>query len=113
MSTIEKEPKQGASTTADLSKQKSQEEVLESKPSTASSDEEKLAAGIPTIGLQAKRLSGAQRKKLIRERKMKEGIWTVEKPKRKTHPSQEKGTVGSSGGVKRPRSDSSTPPHEK
>jgi hypothetical protein len=44
MNTIEKEPKQGA--TADLSKQKPQEEVLESKPSTASSDEEKLAAGI-------------------------------------------------------------------
>jgi hypothetical protein len=44
---------------------------------------EKLAAGISTIGLQAKRLSGAQRKKLIRER-MKEGTWMVEKPKRKT-----------------------------
>jgi hypothetical protein len=42
--------------------------VLESKPSTAYSDEEKLAAGISTIGLQAKRFSGAQRKKLIRER---------------------------------------------
>jgi hypothetical protein len=48
---------------ADLLKQKSQKEVLKSKPSTASSDEEKLAAGISTIGLQAKRLSGAHRKK--------------------------------------------------
>jgi hypothetical protein len=38
---------------------------------------EKLAAGISTIGLQAKRLSGAQRKKLVRERKMKEGTWMV------------------------------------
>jgi hypothetical protein len=99
--TIENEPKQGASTTADLLKQKPQVEVSESKPSTASSDE-KLAAGISTIGLQAKRLSGAPRKKLIRERKMKEGTWMVEKPKRKTPPSQEKGTVWSSGGVKRP-----------
>jgi hypothetical protein len=45
---------------------------------------EKLTAGILTIGLQAKRLSGGQRKKLVRERKMKEGTWMVEKPKRKT-----------------------------
>jgi hypothetical protein len=48
---------------------------------------EKLAAGISTIGLQAKRFSGAQRKKLVRERKMKEGNWMVEKQKRKTPPS--------------------------
>jgi hypothetical protein len=38
------------------------------KPSTASSDEENLPAVISTIGLQAKRLSGAQRKKPLRER---------------------------------------------
>jgi hypothetical protein len=49
--------------------------------------QEKLAAGISTIGLQANRLSGVQTKKLVRERKMKEGTWTVEKPKRKTPPS--------------------------
>jgi hypothetical protein len=54
-----------------------------------------------------------QRKKLIRERKMKEGTWTAEKPKRKAPPSQDKGTVGSSWGVKRPHSDSSTPSQEK
>jgi hypothetical protein len=83
-----------------LSKQKPQEEVLESKPSTASSDEEKLAAGISTIGLQVKRLSGAQRKKLVRERKM-EGTWMVEKPKRKTPPSQDKGTAGCSRGCEK------------
>jgi hypothetical protein len=41
---------------------KSQKEVLKSKPSTASSDEEKLAAGISTIRKKNKRLSGAQRK---------------------------------------------------
>ena len=62
MNTFVKESKQGASTTADLQKQKPHEEIIESKPSTASSDEEKLAAGISTIGLQAKRLSGAQMK---------------------------------------------------
>jgi hypothetical protein len=44
---------------------------------------------------------------------MKEGTWMVEKPKRKTPPSQDKGTAGSSGGVKRPHSDSSTPSQEK
>jgi hypothetical protein len=112
MNTIVHEPKQGA-TIADLLTQKPQEEVSESKPSTVSSYEEKLAAGISTIGLQAKRLSGAQRKRLLKERKMKDGTWTVKKPKRNTPPSQEKGTVGSSGGIKRPHSDSSTPSHEK
>jgi hypothetical protein len=66
-----------------LVKAKTSKGGLESKPSTASSDEEKLAGGISTIGPQAKRLSGAQRKKLVRERKMKEGTWVVEKPKRK------------------------------
>jgi hypothetical protein len=50
MGTIEKELKQGA--TADLLQQKS----------AASSDEERLAAGSSTIGLQTKKLSGAQRK---------------------------------------------------
>jgi len=64
MDTFKKELRKGVSKTADLLKEKTQEEVLESNPSTASSDEEKLAAGIPTIGLQAKRLSGAQRKNL-------------------------------------------------
>ena len=36
-------------------------EVIDLKSSAAYSDEERLAAGISTIGLQAKRLSGAQR----------------------------------------------------
>jgi hypothetical protein len=113
MDTNVKELKQGARKIADLLQRKPQEEVLEPKPSTASSDKEKLAAGISTIGLQAKRLSGAQRKKLIKERKMKEGTWTEEKPNRKNPPSQDKGKVGSSGSVKRPHSDSSTPSQEK
>jgi hypothetical protein len=86
---------------------------IKSKPSTANSDEEKLATSISTIGLQAKRLSGAQRKKLVRERKMKEGTWMVGEPKSKTPPSEDKGTAGSSGGVKRPHSDSSIPSQEK
>jgi hypothetical protein len=76
-----------------LLQQKPHVEIVDSKTSAASSDEERLAAGISTIGLQTKRLSGAQRKKLIRERKMKEGTWTVEKPPRKTPPSQVKGRV--------------------
>jgi hypothetical protein len=57
--------KKGAATTADLSpQQQPQMKVVEQKPSAASSDEERLAAGISTIGLQTKRLSGAQRKRL-------------------------------------------------
>jgi hypothetical protein len=55
-----------------------------------------LAAGISTIGLQTKRLSRAQRKKLMRERNI-EGTWTVEKPPRKTPPSQVKGAAESNG----------------
>jgi hypothetical protein len=37
---------------------------VEQKPYAASSDEERLVAGISMIGLQTKRLSGAQRKRL-------------------------------------------------
>jgi hypothetical protein len=44
---------------------------------------------------------------------MGEGTWTEKKPPRKTPSSRDKGTVGSSGGVKRPHSDSSTPSLEK
>ena len=65
-----KELKQGASKIADLLQRSSQDEVLEPKPSTASSDEKRLAAGISTIGLQTKKLSGAQKRRL---RKKDEG----------------------------------------
>ena len=82
-------------------------------PSVASSDEERLAAGISTIGLQTKRLSGAQQKRLTRERKMKEGTWMEKKPPGKAPSTQSKDGAGCSGGVKRPHSDSSTPPLEK
>jgi hypothetical protein len=41
-----------------------------------------------------------------------EGTW-IEKPNRNTPPSQDRGTAGNSGGVKRPHSDSNTPPKEK
>jgi hypothetical protein len=87
-------------------------EVVDLKSSVASSDG-RLAVGISTIGLQTKRLSGAQRKRLSRGRKMREGTWTEKKPPRKTPSSQGKGTMGSSGDVKRPHSDSSTPSLEK
>jgi hypothetical protein len=45
-------------------------DLLQQQKPAASSEEERLAAGILTTGLQTKRLSGAQRKKLIREKKM-------------------------------------------
>jgi hypothetical protein len=108
MDTNISEPKQGAAATADLLQQEPHMEVVDIKSSVASSDEERLTAGISTIGLQTKRLSGAQRKRLTRDRKMKEGTWTEKKPPRKASSSQEKGAVESSGGVKRPHSDSST-----
>jgi hypothetical protein len=113
MDTKQLEPKQGAATTADLLQQKPHVEAVDLKSSAASSDEERLAAGISTIGLQTKRLPGAQRTRFIRERKMSEGTWTVEKPPRKTPSSQAKGEVGSSGSVKRPHSGASTPSLEK
>jgi hypothetical protein len=49
----------------------------------------------------------------MKAREMKEGTWMVEKLPRKSPSSQEKGAVGSSGGMKRPYSDSSTPPSTK
>jgi hypothetical protein len=110
MDTNETKLRQGAS--ADFSQQKPHTEVVETKTSSASSNEERLGVGISTIGLQTKRLSGAQGEKLIRERKMK-GNWMVEKPPRKTPPLQVKGRAGSSGGVKRHHSDSSTPSQKK
>jgi hypothetical protein len=95
-----------------LPQQEPQEGVADLKSSVASSDEERLAAGISMIALQTKRLSGAQRKKAYQRRKMREGTW-MEKHPGKTPSSQDKGAEGSSGGVKKPHSDSCTPSLEK
>jgi hypothetical protein len=90
MNTKEIEPKQGAATTADLSpQQQSQMKDVEQKPSAASSDEERLAADQDSL-----------------KRSRKDSL----QKKSKTPTSQAKGVVESSGGVKRPHSDSSTPP---
>jgi hypothetical protein len=83
------------------------------KPSVASSDEKRLTVGISTIGLQSKRLSGAQRKRLTGETKMRERTWTEREPPGKTPSSQDRSVAGSGGGVGRPHSYSSTPPLEK
>jgi hypothetical protein len=104
------ETKEEAATTADLLQQEPQWKVVNVLPPAASLDGEKLAAGISMIGLQTKRLSGAQRKRLIRERKMKEGTWTEKKPPREATSTQCKDGAGSSGDVKRPHSDLSKPP---
>jgi hypothetical protein len=72
MDTRNFETKQGAATTADLPQQGPHEGVADLKSYVASSDEERLIAGISTIGLQTKRLSGAQRKKAY-QRKEDEG----------------------------------------
>jgi hypothetical protein len=89
------ETEQEAVNPVDLSKPKPHVEVT---PTAVSSDEEKLAAGISMIGLQAKRLSGAQRKKLMRAKKVREGTWTERRPPRNTPSPQDKGAEGSSGG---------------
>ena len=111
MDTKNFETEQGAASAADLLQHKPQAEAGEPKSSVTASDEERLAAGVSTIGLHTKRLSGAQRKKLLKERKTREGTW-IEKPPRKTPPSRGMGVAGSSGGVKRPHSDTSTPSQE-
>jgi hypothetical protein len=48
--------KQGAVTTADLSQHETHAEVVDLKSSVASSDEDRLAAGVSAIRLQTKRL---------------------------------------------------------
>jgi phosphosulfolactate phosphohydrolase-like enzyme len=45
------EPEQGVAVAADLLQQESQVEVVGCKPSAVPSDEDRLAAGISTIGL--------------------------------------------------------------
>jgi hypothetical protein len=80
MDTSNFETEQGAVNPVDLSQPKPHVEVKEQTSTAVSSDEENLAVGISTIGLQAKRLSRAQRKKLMKARKMREGTWMERKP---------------------------------
>ena len=98
MESVSTNPEQVAATTADLAQEIPHTEV--GSPLAASSDEDRLVAGISTIGLQIRWPTGAQRRKLTRERKMREGTW-IEKPERKTLSSQDSGVPGSSGGHKK------------
>jgi hypothetical protein len=108
------EPEQEAVVPADLLQQEAHVEVVGPKPSTDLSDEVRLAAGKSMTRLPTKKLSAVRWKRLTRERKMKkEGTWTDKKPPRKTPSSLGMGAAGSSGGVKRAHSDSSTPSSEK
>lgn len=98
------------------------------EPETTNSGvNEGLASGVQTLGLKRKRLSGAQRKKLVKERKMREGTWTEARPKGRpklTTSHQTDPGEGTSSGVgrqdqpkagtssraeKRPRSNPNTP----
>ena len=110
MESISTKPEQVSATTADLAQQIPHTEV--GNPLATSSDEDILVAGISTIELQTRRPTGAQRRKLTRETKMREGTW-IEKPPKKTLSSQDSGAPRSSGGIKRPHSDSSTQSLEK
>lgn len=67
---------------------------------------EQLSKEMEKIGLVTKRLSGAQRKKRLKERKMAEGTWTKENPAK----IRGKETGKPTGGQKRNRSESQTPP---
>jgi hypothetical protein len=107
MDTREMELKQGAAT--DLLQQGPHVEVANSGTSAVSSDEERWAAGISMIGLQAKGPSGAQHRRLTREGGMKEGTWMAERPPGGAPSSRVKGMAGGSRGVKGPHSDLSTP----
>jgi hypothetical protein len=99
MDTREMKLKQGAA--ADLLQQGPHVEVAESGTSALSSDEERLAAGISTIGLQAKGPSGAQWRRLSREGGMKEGTWMAERPLGGA-PSRVKGMAGGWGSEETP-----------
>jgi hypothetical protein len=77
-----------------LLQQETHVEDADSGTSAVSSDEERLAAGISRIGLQAKGPSGAQRRRLTREGGMKEGTWTAERPPGGAPSSRVKGTAG-------------------
>jgi hypothetical protein len=50
-------------------------------------------------GLMTRRLSGAPQKRLTRERKMRDGTWTVQKPPGKTPSSLVKGVVEGRGSL--------------
>jgi hypothetical protein len=63
----------------------------------AASSGEKLAAGVSLIRLQTKRLSGAQWRKLNREKKKKEGTWMERKHPSKAPKSGDRSEAGSSG----------------
>ena len=67
---------------------------------------EQLSKRMDKIGLVTKRLSGAQRKKRVRERNTAEGTWTKENPAK----IRGKETGKPTGGQKRNRSESQTSP---
>lgn len=81
---------------------------------------ETITAVLDNLELQKKKLSGAQLRKLRKERKMAAGTWTTEKPPKKDHrhskttkenPGERKEDVKrGQEGKKRPREDSKTPP---
>jgi type II secretory pathway component PulM len=89
---------QGAASSANLS-QHDHAKVVDTKSCAASSDVERLAAGISMMEIQIKRLSGAQWRTLTRARKMREGTWTGKKTPGTSTVPQDRNVVGSSGGM--------------
>jgi hypothetical protein len=105
----EMELKQGAA--ADLLQQGPHVEVADTGTSAVSSDEERLAADISTIGMQAKGPSRAQRRRLTREGEMKGGPGRQRDFRESLLHPELRVRLGTGGGgcVKGPHSDSSTP----
>jgi hypothetical protein len=113
MNTNEPKPKQGTDSSADLPIQL-HPQMKDGKPKLSkASDEQRPVAGTSKVGLQTRRLYEAQRKRLIRERKMREGTWKADKPPGKSSLSQVKRMPEGTGSVQRQHSDSSTPSQDK
>lgn len=69
-----------------------------------------ISAGVTQLGLQRTKLSGAQRRRLRKEKKIAEGTWLEKKPQKVDH-SKREGGAKKIAGPKRPRDESKSPPH--
>ncbi len=107
---LQDRPNQGAVETTDLNPSMQQRvatatDLTQVNPSAETSEEDKLAGSVDKMGLTTKRLSGAQRRKLNRAKKIAEGTWKAQKPRQAPQSKAKSELVG----AKRPRSESTTP----
>lgn len=106
---------QEMSSDMDLPSTSEQTSSNETAEKTGTSEKD-LVERVTSMNLKTKKLSGAQRKKLTKQKKIAEGTWTAEnprkRPRKKEEIPKEKGeeVASGSGAKKRPLSDSTTPP---